>query len=669
LRRAPRRQVTSIVRHGGAASWRILSPALVPFLVATLLLSVIVPALEMRRVMRLLREITEVIEPARAVSWKVESDLLIEYSALQGFALTGDSAFLSSYQSKVDDEAHHLATLESLAVRIGPAAAEDAAALRGQIAEWQQLNLKLFNGHTSGAQFAQAARIQRERRDSIIKETDRLPSLLSVEAARRLEQVPGHERQSLFVNAVLVIVALAAIAAVISLSRRERRMAAVLHEQAMFATALRVAAEALAGAFTVEDVSQQIAVSALDATQARGAFVENIVAGSDGSPMLLVRGAAGIDVPHVGVIRPYAGSVTEQAFNNEAAAIVADLSTANPSGSGLMRATEPSPTIVLPVMHSQRPIGALFIVGAGPARFRAEDTDSAHTIAHLAALAYEKVRLLDEAREGRHELERVMKSRQRLMRGFSHDVKNPLGAADGYADLLGTGIYGDLTVEQTETVKRIRRSIRRALELIDDLHELARAETGNIALRRESVDVAELVRSSGDEYRGAAYASGLPLTVDVADGIAIVQTDGVRVRQIIGNLLSNAIKYTTTGAITVRVRQHSASTTEKIPSSVDIEVIDTGRGIPADKLEYIFDEFSRLDTTDKPGAGLGLAISKRLAEAMHGEITVSSEVGLGSRFTLRIPATVPGESTSTAWQTVDDVHIGLRTASTEKWIG
>jgi len=95
-----------------------------------------------------------------------------------------------------------------------------------------------------------------------------------------------------------------------------------------------------------------------------------------------------------------------------------------------------------------------------------------------APLAYEKVRLLDEARTGRAELERMMKSRSRLMRGFSHDVKNPLGAADGYAELLTAGIYGALSAEQHERVMCIRRSIRVALALIDDLHALARAEVG-----------------------------------------------------------------------------------------------------------------------------------------------------------------------------------------------
>jgi signal transduction histidine kinase len=418
----------------------------------------------------------------------------------------------------------------------------------------------------------------------------------------------------------------------------ERQARSKVEQQAMSETALREAAESLAAVFSVADVTQQIARSALDATRARGAFVENIESAVDGSTALVVRGAAGLDVPAVGATRAYAGSFTERVIMQDESIVATDFASAYPSMPNTELA-EASPTIVLPIRDSSGPIAALFIVGAAPETFRSEDAGRAHVIAHLAALAYEKVQLLDEARAGRDELERLMKSRARLMRGFSHDVKNPLGAADGYADLLGAGVYGPLAVEQTESVKRIRRSIRSALDLIDDLNELSRAETGSITMRHELVDVGDLVRTSGEEYRGAAHAAGLPLTVDVAEDIPMVETDGVRVRQIVGNLLSNAIKYTRTGAVTVHVRKYAPAIIRRARTWIDIEVTDTGPGIPADKHEQIFEEFSRLDTSDRPGAGLGLAISKRLAEALGGQIILNSEPGCGSTFTFRIPVT------------------------------
>jgi signal transduction histidine kinase len=158
-------------------------------------------------------------------------------------------------------------------------------------------------------------------------------------------------------------------------------------------------------------------------------------------------------------------------------------------------------------------------------------------------------------------------------------------------------------------------------------------------MRKESVDVADLVAKSADEYRGAAHAVGLPLTVDVAGDIPVVETDGARVAQIVSNLISNAIKYTKSGSLKLRVRKYPSRTVRNVASWIDIEVADTGIGIPADKQQQIFDEFSRLNTSDRPGAGLGLAISKRLAEALGGQILVTSEVGRGSTFTFRIPVT------------------------------
>jgi signal transduction histidine kinase/GAF domain-containing protein/CHASE3 domain sensor protein len=807
------KEIASVARPRDQLSQpRVVSLALVSLLVAALVGSVLVPALETRRIMRLLREITEVIEPARLVSWQLEAGLAMEYSALQGYALSGDSVLLHRYRMMTEDEASRLAALERLAPRLGPSAVEHTADVRRRITRWQELNRVLVDGEFSGEQFAAATRAQRALRDSIMGEIDRLPSQLSAEAATRSEQVRGHEWSSLFFNAVLVFVALTAVVAAVELMLRERRLAAILQrrveeesalrqvaralsaaatiEEAMrrivegpaattralgayveflsfdddtvraaalgpgvttflsakmgrsgsltdeararhgptpvaqvdgierrlppelaaacanctglvvpllssgdvfgalaifrdattgafgederrqmellgdlasavlrrvevertvlvetqhratYETALRTAAEALAAAFTVDDVTQQIARSALDVTQARGVYAQHVGPTLDGSLVVVVRGEAGSGVPTIGTTQAYVGSYAEQAIKIGKPVLMSDLARADPSTPDSPSIDTGDSTIVLPLGQPRAPIGALFIVGAAQGRFRS-DAAWAHTFSHLAALAYEKVRLLDEARESRLELERLMRSRQRIMRGFSHDVKNPLGAADGYAELLSAGVFGELAAKQRESIQRIRRSIRRALDLIDDLHELARAETGNVALRSQVVDLGDLARTSGDEYRGAANASGLSLTVDVAADLPPVETDGARVRQIVGNLLSNAIKYTKTGSVVLRVREYPGETIGGAHGWVHFDVIDTGLGIPADKRDIIFEEFSRLGAHDRAGAGLGLAISKRLAEALGGQIIVESEVGRGSTFILRLPIHAP----------------------------
>jgi signal transduction histidine kinase len=159
-------------------------------------------------------------------------------------------------------------------------------------------------------------------------------------------------------------------------------------------------------------------------------------------------------------------------------------------------------------------------------------------------------------------------------------------------------------------------------------------------------------------------ANGLALHVDVPHDTPIVQSDAARIRQIVGNLLSNAIKYTRTGSITLRVRTHHSVTTDSAGDWVYFDVIDTGIGIPEDKRETIFEEFSRLNAHDKPGAGLGLAISERLARALGGQIVVRSEVGHGSTFTLRIPTRASDGAADTPERTSTRAHVSLTQALT-----
>jgi signal transduction histidine kinase len=234
-----------------------------------------------------------------------------------------------------------------------------------------------------------------------------------------------------------------------------------------------------------------------------------------------------------------------------------------------------------------------------------------------------------ESERRRMELERVTESRTRLMRGFSHDVKNPIGAADGYMQLLEDELMGPLTTQQSASIGRARRSLAQALRLIEDLLQLARAERAQLDVKSESVNLTDLARDATEEFRAQAEQKGLALELDqTADGV-VVQSDPARVRQVLSNLVSNAVKYTNHGRVTVRVLADGRRGA--------IEVADTGTGIPADRQPLVFDEFVRLDPHAAPGAGVGLAISQRIVQALGGEITLTSEAGHGSRFVLWLP--------------------------------
>lgn len=240
-----------------------------------------------------------------------------------------------------------------------------------------------------------------------------------------------------------------------------------------------------------------------------------------------------------------------------------------------------------------------------------------------------------EADARREELQRLTESRARLVRGFSHDVKNPLGAADGYLQLLEDGIMGEISEKQKESLARARASLHSALGLIGDLVDLARAEAGQLEVHRAPADVGALALELAESYRAQAGARGLELSSEIPPDLPSVVTDAARVRQILGNLLSNAVKYTERGEVVVRASEREDGPRPGCWLAVEVE--DTGPGIPEEKRELLFQEFIRLDPRASDGAGIGLAISRRIARLLGGEITVEGEVGKGSLFTLWLP--------------------------------
>jgi signal transduction histidine kinase len=241
-----------------------------------------------------------------------------------------------------------------------------------------------------------------------------------------------------------------------------------------------------------------------------------------------------------------------------------------------------------------------------------------------------------EAEERRATLAEVMASRARFMRGVSHDLKNPIHAIDGHAQLLEDEVRGPLNDAQHDSVARIRRSTRAMMGLIEDLLELARAEAGQLTVRLDRVVLRDVVHEVVEEHRAAAQFAGLSLVHAPDDSQTILTTDPARVAQVLGNLLSNAIKYTPAGGhieVSTELPKGHGTNGDRLA----IHVVDDGPGIPSDKREEIFGEFTRLGTVDKPGAGLGLSIARRIARLLGGDVTVADRAEHGSRFTLWLP--------------------------------
>ncbi len=237
------------------------------------------------------------------------------------------------------------------------------------------------------------------------------------------------------------------------------------------------------------------------------------------------------------------------------------------------------------------------------------------------------------AEEERTQVVRAAEGRAALLRGVTHDVKNPLGAAMGYAQLLEEGVVGSLEPRQTEMVQRIHRLVEMSVQTVTDLLELARAE-GELQIEYATVDLARIVRDVADDHDGMARERKLAVVLTVPPTPFV--TDPVRVRQILSNLLSNAIKYTPEGG-NIRMSILANAGTGPAPRRIAVEVRDTGPGIPRELQPKVFDEFFRVRPTG-PGAvngnGLGLAISRRIARLLGGDVTFAEGEGGGSVFTL-----------------------------------
>jgi signal transduction histidine kinase len=280
-------------------------------------------------------------------------------------------------------------------------------------------------------------------------------------------------------------------------------------------------------------------------------------------------------------------------------------------------------------------LGAMtFITREGDAPFSPQEILLASDLGELCALALDNERLYRQARKLREAANVANDAKSIFLGNMSHELMTPLNAIGGYVALIEMGLRGPVSAEQLVDFARIRHNQAHLLTLISEMLTFVRSESGRMEYRLGEVpayealsEVAEMLRDAVDERQFKLVES--PDNVD-----AVMWADSNRVRQILLNLVTNAVKYASSqdGQITLSVSQTSGD--------VAIHVVDTGPGIPHEKLNAIFDPFVQLASglsDRRGGVGLGLAISRDLARAMNGDLTVESTVGVGSRFTLRLP--------------------------------
>jgi signal transduction histidine kinase len=278
---------------------------------------------------------------------------------------------------------------------------------------------------------------------------------------------------------------------------------------------------------------------------------------------------------------------------------------------------------------------------AWPMSARAIAVDVVYTAFVLGVPTYFTARILQDLRHKTRALEErtqalVEAGRQRsqFMANVTHELRTPIHGICGLSDLVESGIYGPVSPKQRDAQQSIKRSARSLLALIDDLLELSRADAGKLVLAAEPVDVAELVTTVVAAARWMVGTKNVTIETDVASGIAPVHADPRGLKQVLLNLLSNAAKFTPEGGrIVLRARPDG-------DAAVRLEVEDSGIGIAPEDQERIFEEFRQLDGSAERaygGVGLGLAVVRRLTEAMGARVDVKSAKGAGATFGVSVP--------------------------------
>jgi GAF domain-containing protein/anti-sigma regulatory factor (Ser/Thr protein kinase) len=289
--------------------------------------------------------------------------------------------------------------------------------------------------------------------------------------------------------------------------------------------------------------------------------------------------------------------------------------------------------LVVPLVGTDHVVGALVIRRKQPGSFPKSTIQLLQTFAAQSVLAIQNARLFAEIEEKSRQLQMASENKSQFVSSVSHELRTPLNAIIGLTDMMVTNAARFGTEKAQEPLQRVHRAGTHLLGLINQVLDLSKIEAGKLELNPQTVQLAPLINEVVGTAKQLAEQNKNRLVVEASDDLGTLTVDAMRLRQILLNLLSNACKFTKEGEIKLRARNGR--------DWIELAVVDSGIGMTAEQQAKLFEEFAQADATTAQrfgGTGLGLALSRKLARMMGGDVTVASEPGKGSVFTVRLPS-------------------------------